>query len=434
MRYAPIDKNLFISNRARLVQRLKPGSIAVINSNDIMPTNADASHSFVQNTDLFYLTGIDQEETILVICPDAVEKSHKEVLFIKEAGEDTAIWEGDKYTKTQATAASGIETVYWTREFEKVFKETVFESKAIYLNTNEHVRADVTVETRDTRFLRWCKTTFPLHKYRRLAPIMHELRTVKSELEISLIQRACLITKQAFLRLLDFVRPGVFEFEIEAEIFHEFLKNRSIGPAYPSVIASGLNSCVLHYTKNNRQCLDGELLLIDFGAEYAHYASDVTRTLPVNGRFTDRQRDVYNAVLRIQKAAIKLLRPENTFEDYSKEVGEIVQAELIGLGLLDSGAVKNQPKEMPLYKKYFMHGISHHLGLDVHDYGARRGLFSSGMVVTCEPGIYIREEAIGIRLENDILITEQGPVDLTKEIPIEAEEIETLMRSVKSLS
>jgi Xaa-Pro aminopeptidase len=431
MRYQPIDSNLFIGNRARLTERLKPGSVAVVNSNDIMPTNADGSHSFVQSTDLFYLTGIDQEETILIMCPDAIEKKHKEVLFIREVNEETAIWEGEKYTKDQATATSGIQIVYWTRDFERVFRDLVFESKAIYLNTNEHMRADITVETRDARFLRWCKAIYPLHKYRRLAPIMHELRMIKSDVEVSLIQHACNITRQAFLRLLHYVRPGVFEFEIEAEICHEFLKNRSNGPAYPSVIASGHNSCVLHYTKNNRQCLDGELLLMDFGAGYAHFASDVTRTIPVNGRFTERQRDVYNAVLRVQRAAIEMLKPGNTFDEYNKEIGNVVQTELIGLGLLDASAVKDQPEEMPLYKKYFMHGISHHLGLDVHDYGSRHGRFAPGMVLTCEPGIYIREEAIGIRLENDILITDQGPVDLTKDIPIEAEEIETLMHSIK---
>ena len=430
MKYSPIDKTLFINNRARLAEKLKPGSVAVFNSNDIMPTSADGAHLFVQNTDLFYLTGIDQEESILLICPDAAEKKHREILFVKETNKEIAVWEGEKYSQAQATEISGVQTVHWTSEFERVFRDLVFECNHIYLNTNEHLRADVAVETRDARFLKRCMAAYPLHKYERLAPTMHYLRAVKSQIEIALIQKACLITEKAFRRLLTFIKPGVWELEIEAEICHEFLKNRSNGPAYPSVIASGNNACVLHYVKNDRQCQDGELLLMDFGAEYAHYASDVTRTIPVNGQFTKRQKDVYNAVLRIQRAAMQMLRPGNTLEEYNKEVGNIVQSELIHLGLIDSKAVKDQPEDQPLYKKYFMHGISHHLGLDVHDYGNKYRKFEPGMVFTCEPGIYIEEETIGIRLENDILITKDSPVDLTLNIPIEAEEIETLMVTI----
>ena len=427
MKYLPIDFSLFIQNRQRFAAKLKPNSIAVLNANDVMPTSADGIRSFIQNTDFFYLSGIDQEESILLIFPDAHEEKHKEVLFIRETDEQIEIWEGPKYSKEEATAVSGIQTVYWTREFEKVFRALVIEAERIYLNSNEHLRADVTVESRDARLLKWCMQSYPLHKYERLAPIMHDLRAVKSPVEVELIKQACLITEKAFQRLLGFIRPGVWEFEIEAEIYHEFLANRSRGPAYVPIIASGPNACILHYVQNNRQCKDGELLLMDFGAEYASYASDLTRTVPVNGKFTSRQKEIYNAVLRVQKAAIQLLRPGNTFEEYHQEVGRIMESELIGLGLLDAGEVKNQNKDAPLYKKYFMHNASHYLGLDVHDFGNKYREFEEGMVFTCEPGIYIKEEAIGIRLENDILLTRNGPVDLMENIPIVAEEIEDLM-------
>ena len=429
MKYLPIDNSLFIENRKRFSAKLKPNSIAVLNSNDIMPTSADGVRSFIQNTDIFYLSGIDQEESILVIFPEAGEEKHKEILFVKETNEKILIWEGRKYSKEEATAVSGIQTVYWTEEFEKIFRPLVLEAEQIYLNTNEHLRADVTVETRDDRFLKQCKRLYPLHNYKRLAPIMHDLRAVKSDIEIELIKQACKITEDTFHRLLGFIRPGVWEFEIEAEIYHEFLANRSRGPAYPSIIASGSNTCILHYIQNNRQCKDGDLLLMDFGAEYANYASDVTRTVPVNGKFTERQKQVYQAVLRVQKAAIQMLKPGNTLEEYHKEVGQLMEAELVGLGLLDSKKVKNQNQDSPLYKEYFMHATSHHLGLDVHDLGNRYRKFEEGMVFTCEPGIYIKEENIGIRLENDILLSKNGPVDLTGNIAIETEEIEDLMNA-----
>ncbi|MBW2012368.1 MAG: aminopeptidase P N-terminal domain-containing protein [Deltaproteobacteria bacterium] len=429
MKYLPIDNSLFIENRKRFSAKLKPNSIAVLNSNDIMPTSADGVRSFIQNTDIFYLSGIDQEESILVIFPEAGEEKHKEILFVKETNEKILIWEGRKYSKEEATAVSGIQTVYWTKEFEKIFRPLVLEAEQIYLNTNEHLRADVTVETRDDRFLKQCKRLYPLHNYKRLAPIMHDLRAVKSDIEIELIKQASKITEDTFHRLLGFIRPGVWEFEIEAEIYHEFLANRSRGPAYPSIIASGPNTCILHYIQNNRQCKDGDLLLMDFGAEYANYASDVTRTVPVNGKFTERQKQVYQAVLRVQKAAIQMLKPGNTLEEYHKEVGQLMEAELVGLGLLDSKKVKNQNQDSPLYKEYFMHATSHHLGLDVHDLGNRYRKFEEGMVFTCEPGIYIKEENIGIRLENDILLSKNGPVDLTGNIAIETEEIEDLMNA-----
>jgi len=416
MKYLPIDSSLFVQNRQRFAAELKSNAIAVLNANDVMPTSADGVRSFIQDTDFFYLSGIDEEESILVIFPDAREEKHREILFIKETNEEIATWEGPKYSKEDASKMSGIKTVYWTREFEK-----------IYLNSNEHLRADVSVETRDARFIKWCKRNYPLHEYKRLAPIMHRIRPVKSKMEVELIKQACKITEKAFLRLLGFIRPGIWEFEIEAEIYHEFITNRSRGPAYAPIIASGANTCILHYVKNSRQCQDGDLVLMDFGAEYANYASDLTRTIPVNGKFTSRQKEVYNSVLRVQKEAIQMLTPGNTFETYNKNVGVIMEKELIGLGLLDAKAVKSQNPDDPLYKQYFMHGASHHLGLDVHDLGSKYRKFEEGMVFTCEPGIYIKAEGIGIRLENDILITKDGPVDLMGNIPIEIDEIETLM-------
>ncbi len=427
MRYLPIDNSLFIRNRQKFAAALKPGAIAVFNSSDILPTSADGVRSFIQNTDFFYLSGIDEEESILVIFPEAGEEKHKEILFIKETSEEIAVWEGPKYSKEEASKISGIRTVYWTSEFDKVFKSLVFEADRIYLNTNEHLRADDIVETRDARFLKWCRRRYPLHQYERAAPIMHRLRPIKSRIEVELIKQACHITEKAFLRLLDFIRPGVWEFEILAEIYHEFLTRRSRGPAYAPIVASGSNACILHYVQNNRQCTDGDLLLMDFGAEYANYASDLTRTIPVSGKFTPRQKEIYNAVLRVQKAAIQMLVPGNSFETYNQEVGRVMDKELIGLRLLDSEAVKSQNPHHPLHKQYFMHGISHHLGLDVHDLGSKYQKFEDGMILTCEPGIYIKPEGIGVRLENDILITKEGPVDLMETIPVEADEIESLM-------
>jgi len=429
MKYLPIDKKLFIQNRKRFAKQLENKSIAVFNSNDIMPTSADGTHGFIQQTDLLYLSGIDQAESTLVICPDAREEKNREFLFVKETNPKIALWEGHKYSKDEARAVSGIKSVYWNHEFEDVFIPLVFESDNIYLNTNEHLRADRNVQTRDARFLRWCRKLFPLHRYRRLAPIMHDLRAVKSKPEVELIKKACSITDNTFRRLLGFIKPGVWEFEIEAEIYHEFIRNRSRGPAFQTIVASGADSCTLHYVKNDKQCRDGDLVLIDFGAEYANYAADLTRTVPVNGKFSKRQKDVYNAVLKVQKAAIKLLKPGKTIDDFSREVGKVMEAELIRLKLLKVAEVRKQSADQPLYKKYFPHGTSHHLGLDVHDYGNRYRKFEPGMVFTCEPGIYINDEGIGVRIENDILITKEGPVDLTGGVPREADEIEALMRS-----
>jgi Xaa-Pro aminopeptidase len=427
MKYSKIDPRLFVKNRQRFSKQLKPNSIAVFNSNDFMPTSADGTHPFVQQTDLFYLTGIDQEETVLVVCPGASEKKQKEILFIKETNEQIAIWEGQKHSKAAAQDISGIKTVYWTSELEGILRPLIFQSENIYLNTNEHLRAAATVESRDMRFLKWCRQVFPLHHYERLAPIMHDLRAVKSPPEIQLIKEACAITGKAFRRLLGFIRPGVWEYEVEAEIVHEFMRNRSRGPAFETIVASGTDSCTLHYVKNDKQCKSGDLMLIDFGAEYANYAADVTRTVPVSGEFSKRQKEVYNAVLKIQKAAIQMLKPGNSLEALQEKVAKLVEAELIRLGVLKRSDIKNQPKDSPLYKKFFPHGTSHHLGLDVHDYGDKYRKLEPGMVFTCEPGIYIRDESIGVRIENDILITRKGPVDLTEGIPRDVEEIEDLM-------
>ncbi len=433
MKYSAITPSLFIENRQRLAKKLKPNSLAVLNANDILPTNADGTMPFHQNADLFYLSGIDQEETILLLFPDAKDESFREVLFLRETSEHIAIWEGHKYTKEEAVAASGIRKVYWLSQFKNIFNTLMGECEYIYLNTNEHTRAVVEVETRDARFIRWCNEQYPLHKYERLAPVMHDLRIIKSTHEVDLIRTACNITEKGFRRLLGFVKPGVWEYEIEAELSHEFLRNRSKGFAYTPIIASGASACVLHYIENNRQCKDGDVLLLDVAAEYANYNSDLTRSIPVNGRFTKRQRDVYNAVLHVFKEARKMLVPGNNLNDYHREVGQIMEEQLIKLGLLNAADVKKQHPDAPLFKKYFMHGTSHHLGLDVHDVGSKHRKFEAGMVFTCEPGIYIREENLGIRIENDILITDKAPFDLMANIPIEADEIEELMNVEKTV-
>ena len=424
-----IDQRFFIQNRQRFLKRLKPNSIAIFNSNDVMPTSADGTFPFKQQTDIFYLSGIDQEETLLVLCPDAAEEKQREILFVRETNEQIAIWEGHKYTKEEVRDISGIPTVHWISELDAILRPLVVQSENIYLNSNEHLRAAVIVETRDIRFLKWCRQHFPLHHYERLAPIMQDLRAVKSPQEIDLIKEACALTEKAFRRVLGFIRPGVWEYEVEAEIVHEFMRNGSKGPAFETIVASGIDSCTLHYIKNDKRCKEGDLVLIDFGAVHANYASDVTRTVPVNGRFSKRQKEVYRAVLKIQKAAIQMLRPRTTLEECQKEVAQLVEAELIHLGVLKRAEVKKQPKDSPLYKKFFPHGTSHHLGLDVHDYGDKYRKLEPGMVLTCEPGIYIRDEAIGVRIEDDILITQKGPVNLTETIPREVEEIEALMNT-----
>lgn len=427
MRYTPLDSSLYINNRKRYAKKLKPNSIAVFHSNDIMPTNADGTMRFRQNNDLLYLSGIDQEESILVLFPDFHHKKHKEILFLKETSEHIAIWEGHKFTKEEARSISGIETVYWLSSFTQIFRMLMVEAEHVYLNTNEHTRAVIEVETREAKFIKWCKEKYPIHRYERSAPIMHELRAIKSEEEIRALQTACDITAVAFERILKFVKPGVMEYEIEAEYIHEFIRNRSRGFAYEPIIASGRNACVLHYLSNNAPCKDGELLLMDVGAEYANYNADLTRAIPVNGRFTKRQKEVYNAVLRVQREAMKMLKPGNIIGAYHEEVGKLMESELLGLKLIDKTDIKNQDPDHPAYKKYFMHGTSHHIGLDVHDVGNVYRKMEAGMVFTVEPGIYILEENLGIRLENDVVIKNDGLHDLMERIPIEAEDIEERM-------
>ena len=429
MRYHALDNSLYINNRANFVKHLKPKSVAVFNSNDIMPTNADGTMPFRQNNDLLYLSGVDQEESILVIFPDALNAKHREVLFVKETSELIAIWEGEKLDKAAATKQSGIQTIYWLSDFDTVFNAMVLEAETIYVNQNEHLRADVSVETRDARFGKECKVKYPNHNYERLAPIMRTLRPIKSQIELDVMQQACDITEKGLRRILDFVKPGVMEYEIEAEFAHEFLMNRSRGYAYTPIIASGYNACVLHYIENNMECKAGDVILMDVGAEYGNYASDMTRCIPVSGRFTDRQKDVYNAVLRVMKASTAMLNPGTLHDEYHEEVGRIMESELLGLGLLDKTDIANQDKNNPAYKKYFMHGTSHHIGLDVHDVEVRTTPFAENMVLTVEPGIYIPNENLGIRLENDVVITKDGQHDLMRNIPLEAEEIEDLMNN-----
>jgi Xaa-Pro aminopeptidase len=434
MKYDSIDKQLFIQNRKRFTGRMKPNHIAVFLSNDEVPRSADAHYLWRQNPDLFYLTGIDQEQTILLLYPDSPNPKQREILFLRKTSETIAIWEGHKYTKEEGKSASGIENIVWIESFEQTLHLLLTYAEGIYLNMNDHDRAFTDVPSREHRFALDMKSKYPLHKIERSAPIMHHLRSIKSHWEVELMRNACAITEKAFRRVLGFVKPGVWEYEIEAEITHEFLRNRATGHAYHPIIASGASACVLHYIENNKQCNNGDVILMDFGSEYANYNSDLTRCIPVNGKFTPRQKDVYNAVLGVMKYATSMLVPGTTYEDYLKEVGLAMEQELIKLGLLNAADVKAQSPENPLYKKYFMHGTSHYLGLDVHDVGYRYARFEAGMVFTCEPGIYIPEEGIGIRLENNILITETGNVDLMATIPIEAEEIESLMaQSTKSL-
>lgn len=429
MKYSAIKKDLFIDNRKNYMKHLKPNSLALFVSNDILPTNADGALGFVQNSDLFYLTGVDQEDTILMIFPDVKDGKQKEVLFLKETSELIAIWEGAKLTKEQATAVSGIEHIYWHHEFEKVFKGFAFQAENFYLNSNEHTRRYIDMETAETRFNNKLRLQYPLHNVLRSAPIMHKIRSVKHPIEIELMQQACDITEKGFRRLLSFTKPGVMEYEIEAELIHEFVRNRSRGFAYGPIIASGGNACVLHYVENNKACKDGDVILLDVAAEYANYASDMTRAIPVNGKFTKRQREVYDAVLRVMKSATKMLVVGNTFEKYNKAVGDLMTEELLQLGLIKSDDVKNQNPAWPAYKKYFMHGTSHFIGLDVHDVGFFAEPMQIGNAFTVEPGIYIPEENLGIRLENNIVITATGNDDLMKNIPLEADEIEALMNT-----
>lgn len=427
MKYTPLPASVFNKHRQRFMAQLKPNSIAVFNSNDIYPISADSTLPFAQHRDLFYLSGIDQEETILVLYPDAENPDHRELVFVRETNKHIAVWEGHKLTQKETTEVSGVETVLWTNAFEKTFLELAKNAKNIYINTNEHYRAKVETQTREDRFITWCKELFPKKIYEKSNCILQELRGVKDLEEITHIQHACNITEKGFRRILGFVKPGVWEYEIEAEFAHEFFRNRSKGFAYAPIIASGANSNVLHYIENCRECKEGDMLLLDVGAEYGNYSSDMTRTIPVSGRFTPRQRAVYDAVLNVKNEATKLLVPGTLWNAYHKEVGKLMSSALIDLKLLTKNEVSENAEA---YKKYFMHGTSHHLGLDTHDYGLLDKPMQANMVFTVEPGIYIPDEGFGIRLEDDVVVQKTGaPVNLMGHIPIDADEIEGLMNA-----
>lgn len=429
MRYTPLSATTYKEHRKRFMASMQPNSIAVFHSNDIMPTSADGTMPFKQSSDIFYLCGIDQEETVLILYPDASDASMREVLLVRETNEHIAIWEGHKFSKQESTDLSGIDNVQWTSQYDTLLKTLIPQADRIYLNSNEHLRQSNEVETRTQRMNREIRKRYPLHQYERSAPAMHRTRSVKSPEEIEQMQRAVDITGRSFERICKFIKPGVKEYEIEAEILHEFVRSGSRGHAYTPIIASGFSACVLHYIDNDKECKDGDVILMDYGCEYGNYASDMTRCVPVNGRFTDRQRAVYNAVLRVKTEATKLLRPGTMLGEYHKEVGKLMESELIGLGLIDKHDVAKQDPSNPVYKKYFMHGTSHFIGLDVHDVGLWNEPIKENMAFTVEPGIYIREESLGIRLENDIIVTKDGHRDLFKDIPIEADAIEEMMSS-----
>jgi len=430
MKYHRIDKNLFVKNRAKFTAQMAPNSLAIFNSNDIYPVSADSTMPFNQHRDIFYLSGVDQEESVLVLFPDAFDEKHREILFLKETSELIAIWEGEKLTKEAAFETAGIKTVFWLDQMESVMKVLMAQAENVYLNTNEHTRANTEVETREDRFIKSFQAKHPAHNYKKSAPILHRIRAVKESEELDLMQNACNITEKGFRRILSFIKPGVMEYEIEAELMHEFLRNRSKGWAYTPIIASGKNACVLHYIENNQECKDGDVILMDFGAEYANYASDMTRCVPANGRFTERQKAVYNAVLNVKKNSEKMLVEGTLLHEYHQEVGKLMESELLGLGLIDQTDIKNQNPDWPAYKKYFMHGTSHFIGLDTHDVGLWTEPIKEGMVFTCEPGIYIPEENLGIRLEDDLVVQKSGePFNLMKNIPLEVEEIEDIMNA-----
>ena len=427
MKYTAPDASLFVLNRKNFAQRLKPKSIAIFNANDEQLRSGDQNFAFKQNPDLYYLSGIDQEQSILILFPDCPNPLYREVLFLRQTNEHIKVWEGHKYTKEEAKKASGLEQIFWLDEFWTVLQSIIHYAENIYLNTNENDRSVYEVPYRDLRFIQQLKERYPLHQYERSALILRDLRPVKSEIEVQLTKKACEITRDAFVRVLKFTKPGVTEYEIEAEILHEFIRQRATGHAYNPIIASGPNANILHYNDNNQVCKAGDVILFDFGAEYANYNADMSRSIPVSGRFSPRQKEVYNAVLRVMRAATKLLVSGTIWNEYHDEVGRIMEAELIGLGLLDKQAVVKQNPVAPLYKKYFMHGTSHHLGIDVHDFASRYKAFEVGNILTCEPGIYIPEEGLGIRIENNILITKNGNIDLMADIPVEVEELEDIM-------
>lgn len=430
MKYDLIDSALFTENRKKFTSKIAAKSLAIFNSNDIFPISADSTMPFQQHRDIFYLSGVDQEESILVLFPDCTNEAHREILFLKETNAQIAVWEGQKLTKETAFQTSGIKTVYWLDSFDTILRQLMAEAEGVYLNQNEHLRAQTIVETREDRFIKSLLQKYPLHKTYKSAPILHQLRSVKHSVEIELMKRACQITEKGFRRLLSFVKPGVWEYEIEAELIHEFIRNKSKGFAYTPIVASGKNACVLHYIENNQQCKDGDVLLLDVGAEYANYASDLTRCIPVSGRFTKRQKEVYSAVLHVKTEAEKLLKPGVMMADYHKQVGVLMEEQLVNLGLISLQDIKQQDPNWPAYKKYFMHGTSHFIGLDTHDVGLWNQPIQANMVFTCEPGIYIPEENLGIRLEDDLVVQESGdPINLMRTIPLQPGEIEEIMNA-----
>lgn len=427
MKTISIPAELFVENRRRLAERLPANSLAIVHSNDVMPSNADGTIGFHQNADLFYLSGVNQEESILLLAPNAFDEKLREVLFLREPNEHLTIWEGHKLSKEQAQQRSGVKAIKWLSEFRGVWHALMCESEQVFLNTNEHTRAVVEVETRDARFIRECQARYPLHQYHRLARLMHELRGVKSAHELAIIRQACGITREGFLRVLEFVRPGVDEAEVEAEFAHAFVRRKACF-AYPPIIASGVNNCILHYNQNDQPCRDGDLLLLDVAAGYGQYMSDLTRTIPVNGRFTPRQKQVYDAVLRVFRRIMAEMKPGVLARDLRTNTERYVAEECVELGLLKPADLADPNPDAVPAKKYFMHGVAHPMGLDVHDVGMMWRPVQAGWVLTCEPAIYIQDEGFGIRLENDVLVTESGPVDLMADIPIEPDEIEELMR------
>ena len=429
MRYESISPSLFIENRKRFSAKMNPNTITVLVSNDVMPNNADDVMGFAQNNDLFYLSGIDQDETILVICPDAYKEENRTILFIKEVNEHTKLWDGDFLTKEEASAISGIKTIKWVHEFEKTLQLFAFEADAFYLGHNEHIkRVTAEITTRQDRMIQWCKEKYPLHQYYRAAKITRELRPIKSNEEVALIEKASAISVKGFERLLKAVKPNIKEFELEAELIYEVIKNGASRHAFRPIIASGKNACALHYNTNDAVCKENDMILVDFGVCYANYNSDTTRCVPVNGVFSPRQREVYSSVLHCLKEGSKLLKPGIRHSDYEKQMAALIEQELIKLKLITPEDIANQDPDYPAYKKYFMHGTAHHLGLDVHDVGLYSRVLEKGMVFTCEPGIYIREEGIGCRLENDYLLTEDGNINLSEALPIEIADIEKLMQ------
>ncbi len=427
MRYTPINKGLFVKTRAKLLKKVKPDSLVIIHSNDEVYRNGNQCYPFRQNSDLFYLSGFEQSKTILCFYKSNTEENHREIAFINKSNEHNEIWHGHKYNSEEAEKISGIKEIKWLDEFDTVFKDISGKAENLYFNTNENLKSAIYDSTVDGAFFRKVKEEYPDKKTEDIIPVLTELRLTKEPEEIELIKKGCDITDKAFRRVLKFVKPELMEYEIEAEITHEFISNGANGHAYPPIIASGKNACVLHYENNDCRCKSGDLLLMDFGAEYANYTSDLSRTVPVNGRFTKRQRECYEAVLRVFKHARSMMLPGKTIDDINKKVYKLIEAEMITLGLFTAEDVKNQQAEKPMYFRYFMHGTSHFIGLDVHDVGTKQHVLQEGMILSCEPGLYIKEENIGIRIENDILVTSKGHVDLMENIPVEADEIEKLM-------